>query len=786
VRIEQALHGYADGHRLLACSPGVSAAARRQLDRRSDLSGPLPLGHRMAALWTGYPVDGAWAFAATWPDPDAPRGGAVLTHTLLVPPGALAGRSLEALARLHRRPAPGERAPYAEPLPLPPEDGAPDGPPPLDPALLAAVFGPGPRPALRLGREGAEAEAAAIWARLWPEARARFAFCTAAYGPVDLPDRPFDLLWVPVEARGGFSVRGRSGWIGPEAPPWAAALDADGGPAARVAQARALGLPAPPAEQAGVLARWLELQPQAPRLLAAARGCADLLDRLCPDPLQAPLAWIEALQALISTQPQALTAPRPWWELNDLLSRPQWAALGMEGSDPRAPAAAAGLRPGLERALDGAFAERLPLAPPPPELGPRLAALGLEGAARAGAARAAGGADPAADAKLLAHALEAGVEGLPAAVLGAWPSPRRHAAAGAQLLHPALAAAARAAGDLGLWARARWAVGEGALAALLAEGAALDAALLTEVPDPELLEALDPAAPPALWVEALQRGPARQPAALERLGRAPPALLQGLLRGHGPELRAALAGWADAGLPEALLRSLSPRDRLALATPPTPPKGATWVFAEAWVEALLEAEGPPPDPRWLDGPLGAELERLGEGMVRRLAGGAEALGAALPSILARLGPAAARHRSLWRPALGAAQGPALARAAGALLALRPWSVEESALVLDAARRSPASAGPALVASAFPPVHQQLMGKDALSLLTAPWWGLFGWDRAGAWRKWLAHTWAEQGWPPEPLLQLTEKDWVLRAQLERLLSDHPDGAPLAARLRSAAR
>ena len=99
--IHHALHGYRDGHELLASSlyltdrvwrahgleqPDWNVRLYLQLGQRSDLTGYLPTDSpRSFSYETGYPVGDIYVFARTWYDEDAPRTGCVLTHSLLIP-----------------------------------------------------------------------------------------------------------------------------------------------------------------------------------------------------------------------------------------------------------------------------------------------------------------------------------------------------------------------------------------------------------------------------------------------------------------------------------------------------------------------------------------------------------------------------------------------------------------------------------------------------------------------------------------------------------------------------
>ncbi len=83
--LQQALHGYQDGHRLLSGSYKPKGLASKTLLNLSDSSGPnLPLNHR--GYVTGYPLPDTkfYVLAKTWPAPEQSRPGCVWTHSLLI------------------------------------------------------------------------------------------------------------------------------------------------------------------------------------------------------------------------------------------------------------------------------------------------------------------------------------------------------------------------------------------------------------------------------------------------------------------------------------------------------------------------------------------------------------------------------------------------------------------------------------------------------------------------------------------------------------------------------
>lgn len=82
-KIEQTLHGYDEGHRLLASSTKLSSIEQKYLLELSDLSGHLVEG--FDEYLTAYPIPNSkkFAFSKTWYAYEMQRPGCVWTHTLL-------------------------------------------------------------------------------------------------------------------------------------------------------------------------------------------------------------------------------------------------------------------------------------------------------------------------------------------------------------------------------------------------------------------------------------------------------------------------------------------------------------------------------------------------------------------------------------------------------------------------------------------------------------------------------------------------------------------------------
>lgn len=197
--IQQALHGYSEGHRKLASSCRLPKDAERQVLILSDLSGPGG-GDQFDPYLTGYPVESAdlYALARTWPAPEMGRPGCVWTHTLLIAMDLLSDLDRpEALLGLFRRPSREEGFDgYHESLSLR-VDAAPalDRDPMLGSGLIQALYGrASPYTVLPVPRySAAEAPFLSVWRLQWASLRRHFTFCTGVRHRRSLEGEAFHL-----------------------------------------------------------------------------------------------------------------------------------------------------------------------------------------------------------------------------------------------------------------------------------------------------------------------------------------------------------------------------------------------------------------------------------------------------------------------------------------------------------------------------------------------------------------------------------------------------------------
>lgn len=209
--IQQFLHGYSEGHRLLQGSLKLSNDLARLMLRMSDLSGSNVVSGFEQYI-TGYPLDSinAYALAMTWYAPEMPRPGCVWTHTLAIPTPMLATiSSLISLTNLFKRPTRDFlKGQYAETLffngsslyaKAPQQNLQSDTRGQLAP-IFSAYYGPSQfSPVVLVARDSDEFADAifALWSQQWPRLRQDFAFCTGSLSGRSLAGRAFDIQCSP-------------------------------------------------------------------------------------------------------------------------------------------------------------------------------------------------------------------------------------------------------------------------------------------------------------------------------------------------------------------------------------------------------------------------------------------------------------------------------------------------------------------------------------------------------------------------------------------------------------
>ena len=206
ILIHQALHGYADGHRLLEGSLNLTRSSKRELSILTDLSGSTG-GEEFDSYITGHPLsdDYHYALSRTWPATEMPRPGCVWTHTLLVTFDELMNLSVGNLERLFCRPETRrDHLKYSIPLELP-RVSTPSWPD-LNiefkqhlAMIIASLYKSDAESVAVIVDQPHKLESAvlAIWAQQWPSLASNFSFCTGAIYPRFSRSVGFDLQLIP-------------------------------------------------------------------------------------------------------------------------------------------------------------------------------------------------------------------------------------------------------------------------------------------------------------------------------------------------------------------------------------------------------------------------------------------------------------------------------------------------------------------------------------------------------------------------------------------------------------
>lgn len=210
LEVDQLLHGYAGGHRLLESSRKLSQDAQRKLLLLTDLSGPSPVPGFDSYL-TGFWIesDGLFAFARTWYAPEMERPGCVWTHTLLLEPSLfrILQRPSE-LASLFRRPTSSDFGDYARPVQTT-DASRNDVRSSLDSLrhqlhrILPALYGQPERAVICPTRSAESADAVVMW--IWNhqphELQRHFRFSSGSLANRNRDAFEFDLQFMPVQVR---------------------------------------------------------------------------------------------------------------------------------------------------------------------------------------------------------------------------------------------------------------------------------------------------------------------------------------------------------------------------------------------------------------------------------------------------------------------------------------------------------------------------------------------------------------------------------------------------------
>lgn len=206
VLLQQMLHGYSEGHRVLATSINLPARDAKTVLMMSDASGPAATIGAEGYL-TGYPLpeSGHYALARTWPAPELPRPGCVWTHTFLIDFSDIPSlHSASAILKLFRRPQDdtrsyGTRVEHVSTTGDDRRNISDD----FARRILSAIYGYPTRPIVSVSADVPTRDALvlAIWDQQWPRLRRAFRFCTLSFSDRSSANATFDLQFLPSAGR---------------------------------------------------------------------------------------------------------------------------------------------------------------------------------------------------------------------------------------------------------------------------------------------------------------------------------------------------------------------------------------------------------------------------------------------------------------------------------------------------------------------------------------------------------------------------------------------------------
>ena len=207
--IDRQVHGYRQGHQLLAGSVQLPRDDQSTIDQLSDVAGSLRPREQFEPYLTGYPLPSGshYILARTWQDFTVARAGCVRTLSLIIPTSIWANSESLSMflnvLNIDRLPEDGDAermtlTPVSEKL-LPPMTDFKGS------ELLEALFFEDSRPVVVFDAICPELVAIRLLTALWPSMRRQFAVSTFALSPRKIDGRDFNLVFAPKDARSKFS-----------------------------------------------------------------------------------------------------------------------------------------------------------------------------------------------------------------------------------------------------------------------------------------------------------------------------------------------------------------------------------------------------------------------------------------------------------------------------------------------------------------------------------------------------------------------------------------------------
>ncbi len=207
ITIQQTIHGYLNGHQILAASSDLTVHEKKILLYQSDLSGS-SIEEGFKNYLTGYPIKATnrYAFAKSWYADEMERPGCVWTHTLLIDFSDL-GKipELDILNSFFRRPIISEYQEYEKSIIISEELLKSKlkhlGIVNLDEKkMLFEALYLDPEKTIVIPTKAPvkfDDIVLDIWSDQWPRLRRQFSFCTGALSYKKIDNQDFDLLIIP-------------------------------------------------------------------------------------------------------------------------------------------------------------------------------------------------------------------------------------------------------------------------------------------------------------------------------------------------------------------------------------------------------------------------------------------------------------------------------------------------------------------------------------------------------------------------------------------------------------
>ncbi len=205
IQVQQTLHGYGNGHQLLAGSINLDAIDSKLLLFQSDLSGPT-LVNGFDTYISGYPLKSSsyFAFSRTWYAQEMSRPGCVWTHTLLIEFSDLGKLvSFDFLNDLFKRPAILKYSEYSRTIELHDisnyKKPLTDGNKYIKNQIASLLYEEYNSTTIVPATRAVDFESIVldIWSDQWPRLRRNFMFCTGALSLRSIDSRPYDLQVIP-------------------------------------------------------------------------------------------------------------------------------------------------------------------------------------------------------------------------------------------------------------------------------------------------------------------------------------------------------------------------------------------------------------------------------------------------------------------------------------------------------------------------------------------------------------------------------------------------------------